>query len=224
MTRILIVEDHRVVATGLEIGLAAEGFEVRSCDGAPEATLAACEEFDPQIVLLDLNLGEHGSGIDILPALRAGERTVIVLTGMTDEADLANAYAAGADVVIDKTIRFPKLVDELKSVHEGRSVEADNRRHEVLHAFRLSQQERTRRLAPFSHLTPREQDVLAMLIDGRQATAIAEASFVSLSTVRSQIGSILSKLGVSSQLTAVSMAIKAGWAQSREDLPSPPAS
>ncbi len=51
-----------------------------------------------------------------------------------------------------------------------------------------------------------------MLVDGVRAADIAEASYVSLSTVRSQIRSILAKLGVGSQLTAVSLAIKAGWA------------
>jgi DNA-binding NarL/FixJ family response regulator len=65
--------------------------------------------------------------------------------------------------------------------------------------------------APFESLTPREAAVLGDLLEGRSADDIAEASFVSITTVRAQIRSILSKLGVRSQLAAVSMARRAGW-------------
>ena len=67
------------------------------------------------------------------------------------------------------------------------------------------------RLAPFAILTPREQSVLAELMEGRTADAIAKSGWVALSTVRSQIKSILQKLGVNSQLAAVAFARQAGW-------------
>jgi DNA-binding NarL/FixJ family response regulator len=66
-------------------------------------------------------------------------------------------------------------------------------------------------LEAFAVLTEREQFVLAELIEGHCAEEIARAAFVSISTVRSQIKSILQKLGVSSQLAAVALARKAGW-------------
>ena len=69
------------------------------------------------------------------------------------------------------------------------------------------------RLEPFATLTRREAAVLTAMIDGQQAAQIAEESFVSLSTIRSQIRSILSKTGVSSQLAVVAMALKAGWTE-----------
>jgi DNA-binding NarL/FixJ family response regulator len=67
------------------------------------------------------------------------------------------------------------------------------------------------RLERFGALTEREQFVLAELIEGHCAEEIAKASFVSISTVRSQIKSILHKLGVSSQLAAVALARRARW-------------
>ncbi len=60
-------------------------------------------------------------------------------------------------------------------------------------------------------LTPREQEVLRDLMDGRSAEAIARASYVSLATVRSQIRAVLQKLAVNSQLAAVAKARQAGW-------------
>mgnify|MGYP000607291262 CR=1 FL=1 len=67
------------------------------------------------------------------------------------------------------------------------------------------------RLDPFRQLTARESEVLYDLMQGRNADAIAEASFVSVTTVRTHIRSILRKLDVSSQLAAVAMATGAGW-------------
>lgn len=217
MTRVLIVEDHRIVAEGLTLGLESEGYDVRFSDGSPVAMAAACEEFDPEIVLLDLDLGDHGSGVDLIPALVAEDRTVIVLTGIAAEDTLAEAYAAGAHAVIDKTIPFPQLVDEMAVVHKGESVFAEQRRHEVMRAYRLSMEERARRLEPFSRLTPREEEVLTMLVEGFRATDIAEVFYVSLSTVRSHIKSILAKLGVGSQLAVVSMALRSGWVEQRRE-------
>ena len=67
------------------------------------------------------------------------------------------------------------------------------------------------RLQLFDILTEREQVVLAELMEGHCAEEIANAAFVSISTVRSQIKAILHKLGVNSQLAAVAMARRAGW-------------
>ena len=73
------------------------------------------------------------------------------------------------------------------------------------------------RLQLFAILTEREQVVLAELMEGHCAEEIANAAFVSISTVRSQIKAILQKLGVNSQLAAVALARRAGWS-----LDSPP--
>ena len=211
MTRVLIVEDHRIVAQGLELGLRAEGFEVVSTDGAPAALPALLAGFAPEVVLLDLYLADGLSGISLMPMLRAPGRTVIVLTAETEPTILARALEAGADAVLGKTVPFPQLIREIVAIPRGQSVEAGIRRSQVMHEARVAARERSRRLAPFAALTPREEAVLSMLVDGILAADIAEASYVSLSTVRSQIRSILAKLGVGSQLAAVSLAIKAGW-------------
>lgn len=212
MTRVLVIEDHPLVAEGLRLGLEAEGFEVRCTDGDPAALPSLLAAFPVDVVLLDIYLANGRSGIDLIAALREPGRSVLVLTGETDPEVLARALGAGADAVLDKTTPFPRLIREITTIPTGRSVEAANRRAEVLHAARLIDEQRAHRLAPFAVLTHREEQVLAMLIDGVQAADIAARSFVSLSTIRSQIRSILTKLGVGSQLTAVSMAIKAGWA------------
>jgi two-component system nitrate/nitrite response regulator NarL len=222
MTRILIIEDHRLVAQGLVLGLGAEGFEVRSTEGQPSALAALLAEFSPEVVLLDIYLGEGRSGISLLPLLRAPERAVMVLTGETDPLILARALQAGANTVLGKSAPFSQLLTEIRAVAQGKWASANQRRQEVLNQARIAQQQRFRELAPFSTLTPREEEILALLLQGVRAADIAERSYVSLSTVRSQIRSILAKLGVSSQLSAVSLAVSAGWTPVRTALRSPP--
>ena len=73
-----------------------------------------------------------------------------------------------------------------------------------------------RRLAPFESLTPRERDVLALIVDGRPAAEIARRSYVSLPTIRTQIRSILQKLEVNSQKEAAAMARELGWPSTSE--------
>ena len=125
--------------------------------------------------------------------------------------ELNELASTGAHDVLHKTTPFPELLADLEAVMTGGSNKIENRRQEVLGRARRVRENEERRLVPFDGLTPREQEVLGMLMDGMQAAVIAEESFVSLATVRSQIRAILTKLGVSSQLAAVSLAIRAGW-------------
>ena len=67
------------------------------------------------------------------------------------------------------------------------------------------------RLEPFERLTPREAEVLALLMQGQAAEAIARRFVVSEATVRTQIRGVLGKLGVGSQLAAVAEAHRVGW-------------
>jgi DNA-binding NarL/FixJ family response regulator len=209
--RVLLIEDHRLVAQALEGSLRAEGFDVRCSEGAAGALPALIGEFPADVVLLDLYLAEGRSGIDLLPILRAPDRKVILVTGESDPSTLAEALKAGADAVVEKSVPLPELVREIAAAAAGHSADAEARRARILHDARLAAAERERLLAPFATLTSREATVLALLVDGVKAADIAERSYVSLSTVRAQIRSILTKLGVRSQLQAVALAVRVGW-------------
>ena len=77
--------------------------------------------------------------------------------------------------------------------------------------LRCARAARSKDLAPFKTLTPRERAVLAALAQGQRAETIAAAAFLSEATVRSQIRGVLAKLGVNSQLEAVALAWTVGW-------------
>jgi two-component system nitrate/nitrite response regulator NarL len=217
--RLLLVEDHRLVAQALEMGLRAEGVDVRCTEGAPDTLPALLADFPPDVVLLDLYLADRRSGIDLLPLLKGPQRKVILVTGESDPSILARALEAGVDAVVEKAVPVPELVAEVTAVARGRSPLADARRQQILRQARRAEAERRRLLAPFATLTPREQAVFLLLIDGVRAVEIATRSYVSLSTVRAQIRSILTKVGARSQLEAVAMAVKAGWERAASSHP-----
>lgn len=91
------------------------------------------------------------------------------------------------------------------------SLLAAGERDNLLAELRRQREERRRQLAPFEQLTKREQQVLAALMKGMSAQAIARDWSVSYETVRTQVASILRKLQVHSQLEAVAMARQAEW-------------
>jgi DNA-binding NarL/FixJ family response regulator len=211
--RLLLVDDHELLAEGLAASLRASGHDVAVAPTAAsdEQVLALAADHKPDLVLLDLQLDHGRSGIDLIGPLRELGAPALILTGVTDRVHLAECLLAGAIGVAEKAQRFSDLLDIVERVLAGGSAMAPGEREELLSDFRSAMSARKEQLAPFRSLTAREQEVLGLLMEGVAAEAVAEKTFVSIATVRSHIRSILTKLGVSSQLAAVALARKAGW-------------
>jgi len=95
---VLVVEDHVLVAVGMQLALSARGWEVETTNGptAPDV-VAHAERFEPQIVLLDIHLGGGiGSGIELIRPLRSTGAQVVMLTAETRRMVLAECIEAGA--------------------------------------------------------------------------------------------------------------------------------
>lgn len=210
---VLIVEDHGLLAESLLLALRAEGLDAeRVAPVTIDGILSEARRLSPTVVLLDLDLGgEIGSSVGLIPPLQELGAQVVMVTGITDPARLAECLEAGATGLIDKTTSFDQLVDSVREVAELGTIVSPTRREALLAELRRQRRDDQRRREPFERLTPREREVLAALMDGKPAEVIATESFVSLATVRSQIRTILLKLGVNSQLTAVALARRNGW-------------
>lgn len=211
--RILIIEDHELLADALAVTLGAEGMNVAIADLSDLDSLLAQIDIDPpQVALLDLDLGPPiGDGTRLIPHLMAAGTAVLVVTGIRDPVRIATAIEAGAVGYVPKSQPFEMLVSATRDAAAGRPVLTEAERHELLvlldnHRRRWRQQN-----APFERLSHREREVLAALGDGGSVDSIASASFVERSTVKTQVHAILTKLGVSSQIEAIAMARKAGW-------------
>jgi DNA-binding NarL/FixJ family response regulator len=208
---VLIIDDHDLVATSLAMSLRSVGLQARRHTARSRRDiLIAAAMLRPGIVLLDLDLGREPDGtvIDgtalIDEFCSAGWR-VLVLSGTSDEARIGKALAAGAVASIPKSAALPVLVTAVRRIAQGVEVMHPERRQQYIEAHRR-QQERARALGRrLASLTDRERAILDHLARGRRAQAIADESRVSLATVRTQIRAVLAKLGVGSQLEAVSL-------------------
>jgi DNA-binding NarL/FixJ family response regulator len=212
-TRVLIVEDHALVAIGLQLALSARGWEVETTEGpTADDVVDHARRFEPHCVLLDIGLGAGvGSGIDLIAPLRNTGAHVVMLTAETRRAVLASCLEAGAAGWISKDVFLDDLETTLNNVLTGTPLVGCAVREAMLDELRIERAGLRRALSPFERLTARERKVLAALVEGLSAEEIAESHFVSLTTVRSQIRAVLQKLGVRSQLAAVAYANRVGW-------------
>ncbi len=213
--RVLIVEDHALLAESLATWLDEGGYEVATLAASShDVIIAAGLEWNCDIVLLDLFVGgDSNSKTPVIELLRDNGVDVVVLTGADDPHVLQASLDAGATAVMRKTCRLHEILDVLDLVVEA-DVDALSRARATLRAELSAQLAADNAaLEPFARLTPREQHVLAALVNGAAPDEIAARSSVSIATVRSHIHSILEKLSVHSQVAAVSLAVRAGWAE-----------
>jgi DNA-binding NarL/FixJ family response regulator len=210
--RLLLVDDHRLLVETLQMSLASTGFSVSvaPCSSFDEV-LAEAAAVRPTLVVLDLDLQGAGYGYDLIRPLRDLGAEVLVLTGTTDRMDLARCLEAGALGVASKANGFANVLDQVRRAAEGERVTPVTEKAQLLADLAAYRRVEGKRMAPFETLSAREREVLRLIVEGHQAASIAQASFVSLATVRTQIRSILMKLEVSSQVAAVALARQNGW-------------
>lgn len=215
-SRVLIVEDHVLFAESLELALTLEGYDARrmplpSSPGATGQLLGAALRLRPRIVLLDLDLGTFGDGVRLIHPLAVSGANVVVVTASADKSRWGECLWYGARKAMTKTQPLNEILSVVRRLHQGLPVTDAEERERLLHDWeehRKAIVEQRRRL---ESLTPREREVLAKLREGIPVRDIARLSVVSEATVRTQVKSILAKLGVTSQLAAVGLAHNAGW-------------
>jgi two-component system nitrate/nitrite response regulator NarL len=214
--RILLIDDHPLFAESLDLALSRAGYEVRRADvptspGRSANLLAQVSRGRPGIVLLDLDLGQFGDGARLVPPLVQSGCAVVVVTADPDRARWGQCVAQGARKVISKTAQLNEILAVLRRIDAGLPVLAPGEREELLQVWQERRAQHQHIRVRLEHLTVREAEVLGNLTHGRTVREIATRSFVSEATVRTQVKSILAKLGVSSQLAAVGLAHQVGW-------------
>ncbi|RFC45643.1 MAG: DNA-binding response regulator [Verrucomicrobia bacterium] len=197
--RILIADDHRIVRMGLKTVFALEpDLEVCGEAATAEEALAAWEALRPDVTLLDLRM--PGNGLDGLRQLLAREpgAKVLVLTTSEMEEDIHRALRSGARGYLLKGIDPAELAEAIRSVHGGGTWVPE----EI--ARTLSAREEC------ADLSPRELEVLRLLIKGLTNPDICGLLGISLGTVKAHIRNILAKLQVSDRTEAASEAYRRG--------------
>jgi DNA-binding NarL/FixJ family response regulator len=216
--RVLIIDDHVLFAEAMELALSLEGYDARRvelpAEGGSMATVRSLAlRANPRTVLLDLDLGRFGDGMNLIAPLARANANVVVLTSSEDKGRWGGCMRLGARKVLPKSGALQQALATVRRLHAGLPVISREELESLLDAWareRRMHDDIRRRL---DLLTPRERQVLGALIEGRTVRAISHESVVSEATVRTQVKSILAKLEVSSQLAAVGIANQIGWKQ-----------
>jgi DNA-binding NarL/FixJ family response regulator len=210
-SRIVIVEDHRLLAETVGLALQVEGHDVAVADLENELSLLGSVAPDERtLVLLDLDLGALGDATRLIPTFVQAGAAVLVVTGARDRVRLAATLEAGAVGFVAKDAPFDKLLAAIQRAARDESVLDPNDRYQLLAELRGHRTSERQLHAPFESLTTRERQVLEALAQGKSVEAIATEWVVSPATVRTQVRGILTKLDVNSQLAAVAKARAAG--------------
>lgn len=203
--RVLVVDDHAVVRSGLRYSLLAFDdidLVAEACGG--EEALRMCEEAHPDVVLMDMMM----PGMDGVAATRAIRESypgvqVIALTSFQEGNLVQDALQAGAIGYLLKDVDMDELATAIRSASSGRATLAPGAAQAlagaVAHPLELG-----------GDLTPRERDVLVLLVDGKSNVEIAEQLGVSLSTARFHVSTIIDKLGAANRTQAATLAVRHG--------------
>jgi DNA-binding NarL/FixJ family response regulator len=215
---VLIVDDHTLLADSIARALRLEGLVANAAQPTSLAAVVdVATRLAPTVALVDLDLGHPDfSGLDLIGPLGDLGLAVVALTSWSDRLLVAASIESGAVGVVSKSEPFAAVVDAVRRAAQGEVMLDRAELDELRRELRQSRRDHAGRLEPFSRLTERERFVLCSLVDGRSADLIAAGSYVSISTVRSQIRAVLQKLEVNSQLEAVAVATRCGWAADTE--------
>ena len=216
--RVLIVDDHVLFAESLELALSLEGYDARRLalpqEGGSMATVRSLAlRANSRTVLLDLDLGRFGDGMNLIAPLARAHANVVVLTASEDKGRWGACMRLGARKVLPKSGALQQALATVRRLHQGLPVVSREELEHLLEAWSEDRQAYDDIRRRLDLLTPRERQVLGALTEGRTVRAIATQSVVSEATVRTQVKSILGKLEVSSQLAAVGMANQINWKQ-----------
>ena len=201
VVRLVLVDDHPVVRAGLRALLESEP-DITVVGEADDAAAAeqVVRRLHPDVVLMDLNLGEGPGGAQATARLRAMEHPpqVLVLTTYDTEADILEAVDAGALGYLLKDAPPDELFRAVRSTARG----------EVVLASRVAARLVRRASSPQPTLTDREIEIMTLVARGMSNRELARHLFVSEATVKSHLTHVYAKLGVDSRAGAVAKAIE----------------
>jgi NarL family two-component system response regulator LiaR len=200
--RVLVVDDHAVVRSGLSAFLLAfDDLEQVGEAASGDEAVGLCTRIRPDVVLMDLMMpGMDGVAATRVIREKAPDIQVIVLTSFGEQERVQAALKAGAIGYLLKDASAEDLVAAIRRAAAGKPSLGPEAARALIQA--------TTEPAAGHDLTGRELEVLALMVEGLSNRDIAERLVVSLSTVKFHVSSVLSKLGASSRTEAVALAVQ----------------
>ena len=208
--RLVLVDDHTMLRHGLRQTLLDRGFDVvgEASNGRSGAQLVL--ELSPDVVVMDLDMPQM-NGIEatrVILGEDSGAR-ILMLTISTDDDDVLEALTAGACGYLLKTAPPEDIVRAIEAAHAGDSTISPRVAGRLVARVRATAPRRPAEptLAP---LTPRELEILRLIVEGRENGEIAGMLFISPSTAKNHVANLLQKLGVQNRVQAAVHAVRSG--------------
>ena len=201
--RVMIVDDHAVVRSGLAAFLTAfDELELVGEASSGEEAVRKCVELAPDVILMDLMMpGMNGAEATRAVRQQCPDTQVIALTSFKEDDLMQKTLQAGAIGYLFKNVSADELFKAILAAKSGRPSLAPEAAQALIHAVTQPQ-------AVGFDLTEREREVLVLMVKGQNNPQIADHLVISRSTVKFHVSSILSKLGVTSRTEAVALALQ----------------
>ena len=195
MTRVMLVDDHEVVRSGLRAMIEdMDDLEVVAEAGTAAEAVLRARSYKPEVIVMDVRLPDR-SGVEACRDIRAenADIKVLMLTSFSDDQALFDSIMAGASGYVLKQIRGGDLIDGIRRVAKGESLLDPAVTARVLDRVRNPQGDQDPRLA---RLTPTEARILEMIAEGLTNREIGERVHLAEKTVKNYVSTILTKLQV----------------------------
>jgi DNA-binding NarL/FixJ family response regulator len=201
--RLVLIEDHQALREGLELLLDRAGIEVAATAGTAEEGRRLIERHDPDVALIDINLGD-GSGIELTAQLIDADpdRRIVLYTGSSEIDLLISGLDSGARGYALKEGTQSELRTAIATVAEGGTY-VDPRLHPALLSRKATQTQKS--------LSKREREIMDLLAQGLTGEQVAEKLFLSPETIKTHIRNAMNKLEAHTRVHAIAIALREGF-------------
>jgi len=204
VTRLYLVDDHRIMREGLRALLQTAGHEVVGESADPTEALADLLRLNPEVLLLDLNLGAR-SGFELLAEMQRRHLPVrcVVLTMSAEPRQVTEALRMGASAYVLKGSAGSDVMSAIDAAVQGKRYLGTDVADLALQVLTRPDED-----DPLSGLSPRERQIIVMVVRGQSSAQIGESLHLSPKTVGTYRSRLMGKLGVHDVAGLVRLAIR----------------
>ena len=209
--KILLVDDHGLFLEGLQNLLQAGGYSVVGAAHDGFEALRLARTLHPDVILMDVRM-PHCNGLTATQLIHAEMPAIkiVMLTTSAEDADLFEALRSGASGYLLKNLEPNQLFDFLAGLARGEAPLSRELTEPLLREFNREAGARAAPTAPGPALTPREREVIALVVDGLSYKEIGATLHLSEHTVKYHMREIMGRLHLKNREQVVAYALRAG--------------